>query len=197
MSRVGWGVALGLCAWALGAAEVGARPRPRPRPRPMSTSGSTSTPIVREEGGPAILKFQPKKQAPPLRVVINVDGHPLANCVFALAEVGERAAPDAPTRKSFNGGESIWGRCYLPDRLGTNAPGDLVDVITVDGKRVWEQKYDRAVPADALARLVPYHAVLRGVLDRLPRGTHRVEVDGMWKRGRSKRLYHGEFGYVR
>jgi hypothetical protein len=177
------GLALGLVVAAplgLGVARVAARPRPRPISREALESR----------------KAEPARPSP-LRVVVRIGGQPLANCIFAVAEVGERAAGDTPLRDTFNAGEPIWGRCYLPDRLGINSPGDLVDVITVDGKRIWEQKYDRAVPADALARLVPYHAVLRGVLDRLPPGTHRVQVDGVYKRGRSKRLYHGEFGYVR
>jgi len=101
-------------------------------------------------------------------------------------------------RDSFSAREPIWGRCYLPARLGANRPGELVDVITVDGKRAWEQAYDRAEPPDSLARLVPYGELLRPLLSGLAPGEHRVTVEGTWRRGaRPSTIYRGAFRYVR
>jgi hypothetical protein len=121
-----------------------------------------------------------------------------ANCIFSTVEVPVEAQVTTPLRDSFAAREPIWGRCYLPERLGANRPGELVDVITVDGKRVWEQAYDQALPADALARLVPYSEVLRPLLRGLAPGGHRVTVEGSWRRGKKlSTIYRGAFRYVR
>ena len=73
-----------------------------------------------------------------------------------------------------------------------------MDVITVDGKRAWEQAYDQPQAPDALGRLVPYGELLRPLLRGLAPGTHRVTVEGTWRRGsRPSTIYRGAFRYVR
>jgi hypothetical protein len=137
-------------------------------------------------------------KAPPLRVVLQDKRAKWANCLFSTRELAERAPPGTPTRDSFDAGEPIWGRCYLADPLGANRAGELVDVITVDGKKAWEQAYDQALPSGALARLVPYGEVLRTLLSGLGAGAHRIEIEGTLRRGRRvTRLYAGEFRFVR
>ena len=137
---------------------------------------------------------------PPLRVVIE-DGRThlkFANCLFSTVEIGERAGAAVSTRDTFMPGEPIWARCYLPDRPGSNHPGDLVDVVTIDGKKVFEQTYKKALPSDAYSRLVAYGDLLRNLLSLLPPGRHRVEIEGQLRRGkRPQKLYVGSFGYVR
>jgi hypothetical protein len=134
----------------------------------------------------------------PLRVVIQQGQSPVANCVFSTVELPATAPYTAPQRNSFDAGEPIWGRCFLPARPGPSRPGDLVDAVTVDGRPAWEQAYDHALPADALARLTPYGEVLRTLFAGLKPGAHRVEIVGRMKRGgRTVTLYRGAFRYVR
>ena len=133
----------------------------------------------------------------PLRVVLRAHGTAIANCVFTTNEVAENAA-SAPAREQFTRGEAIWGRCFLPEKPGATRAGDLVDSVTIDGRLAWEQAYDRALPASAESRSVPYGEVLRTLLQRLTPGTHHVKLIGRLRRG-SKQipLYQGDFRYVR
>jgi hypothetical protein len=136
--------------------------------------------------------------ATPLRIVIKSGGAKLANCVFSTVVLPEVGPPPGPIRTQFGAGEPIWGRCFLPERAGANRPHELVDVVSVDGKQLWEQAYDRAVPPGALGRTVPYGELLRGVLAALAPGSHRVVIEGWWRRGKKPtRAYRGEFRYSR
>jgi hypothetical protein len=134
----------------------------------------------------------------PLRVVVRAGGERTANCVFATAPIPARAGFDTRLTTTFNSGDPMFARCYLPDRAGGNRPGDLVDTFFLDGKKWWTQAYDDSVPADALERPIILGEVLREPLKTLPRGAHRVLVVGTLRRGaRAVKLYRGEFRYVR
>jgi hypothetical protein len=133
----------------------------------------------------------------PLRVVLRDHGASIANCVFATSEVPQNAA-NAPARDQFTRGETIWGRCFLPDKPGASRPGDLVDSVTIDGKLAWEQAYDHALPATAESRSVPYGEILRTLFTRLTPGLHHVKITGRLHRaGKQVPLYQGDFRYVR
>ena len=150
---------------------------------------------------PALARPRSRSQRPldpPLRVVLTRDGVRQANCVFSTAELAEMAGGAAPVRNSFQAGEAVWGRCFFPERLGANKPGELIDTIFVDGKKTFEQAYQQPVPSDAASRSVPYSEVLRTLLATIGGGGHRVRIEGVLRRGsRALRLYSGEFGYVR
>ena len=134
----------------------------------------------------------------PLRVVVTEGNRRISNCVFSTVELPERAGPTAPRRITFDAGEAIWGRCYLPDKPGPSRPRDLVDYVTVDGKAAWEQAYDRPLPSEAMSRSVPYSDVLRTLLATLSRGPHRVAITGKLRRaGKPVTLYRGDFRYSR
>lgn len=152
-------------------------------------------------GGTAASRNKPARRAEPplpLRVVVEHAGARTANCVFAAEELPERAGAGTVLRDRFTHGEPLWGRCFLPDPPGANQPGDLVDVVHIDGKKAWEQAYDLPLPEDARSRLVAYGELLRPLLLALPPGEHRLAVDGTLRRGgRTVPLYHGELSYVR
>lgn len=149
------------------------------------TAGVAGARPVRVSRGPHGLE-------PPLKMVITVGGERRANCLFSTAELAERTPASARLRDSFRRGEAIWGRCYLPERLGANRAGELVDVVSIDGKAAWEQAYDRPVPADAGSRSVSYGELLRTPIARLPAGPHHLQVDGILRRGgRARLLYTG------
>jgi hypothetical protein len=134
----------------------------------------------------------------PLRVVVVEGARRVANCVFATTELPEAAPSTAPKRGTFDAGDPIWGRCYLPDKPGPSRARELVDYITVDGKPAWEQAYDRPLPSEAISRSVPYSDVLRTLLASLKRGPHRVEIVGKLRRaGKPVTLYRGDFRFVK
>jgi hypothetical protein len=131
-------------------------------------------------------------------MLVKVGGAWISNCVFSTGEIPEKGFPPAGTQQQFHAGQPLWGRCYLPEPAGANRPGELVDVVRVDGKPVWEQAYTRALPPDALGHSVPYSEVLRDVLGKLGPGTHRVVIEGFWRRGRREvRAYRGALLYSR
>jgi hypothetical protein len=132
---------------------------------------------------------------PPLRVVVADNIGRVANCVFSVEEIAERAPVGTPTRKEFHHGDALWARCFLPAPIGKNQARELVDMIFVDGTPTpTPQAYEEALPATAVSRLVAYSMVLRNFLAALTPGTHRIRIEG---RLRGKRLYQGELTYVR
>ena len=68
---------------------------------------------------------------PPLRIVLEEKrtGARWANCLFSTRELAERAPPGTPTRDSFEAGEAIWGRCYLPDALGAYIDAQMTEGV--------------------------------------------------------------------
>ena len=128
----------------------------------------------------------------PLRVVIRK----VANCLFSTVEIPPRAPHDTATRDDFDAGEPLYARCYLPERAGANRPGDLVDEFLLDGKPLWTQSYDQALPADALERSIVLGEVLRTPLKTVARGSHRITMMGKLRRGgRMIQVYRGELRY--
>lgn len=130
----------------------------------------------------------------PTRIVIEEGGVRVSNCLFSTVQLPERMRPGMRALDEISAGQPIWGRCYLPDPLGKNRPGELVDVITIDGQVAWRQGYTKAVAPSALSRSVPYGELLRTVLARLKPGFHRVTIVGERK---GRKLYEGSFRYVR
>ncbi len=134
----------------------------------------------------------------PLRAVAKTAGVRLANCVFSLRSIPPHARATTPLTDGFSAGDPMYARCYLPDRPGSNRAGDLTDVFFLDGKKWWTQTYDEAVPADALERPIALSEVLRTALANIPKGAHRIEVEGTLTHGRHvTRLYRSSFRYVR
>jgi hypothetical protein len=132
----------------------------------------------------------------PMRIVLEQRGVRWANCIFGTREIAEQTPPDTRTQTQFDDTTPIWGRCYLPDPFATRA-GDFVDHISVDGKPLAEQPWDR-VAKGAWSRSVPYGALLRSALAALPPGGHMITVEGALKHGGKRlKLYEGEFRYVR
>jgi hypothetical protein len=150
-------------------------------------------------GGEGPKRLTGATAGPPLRVVVKQHGVATSNCVFASRELAERVLTDGAIASEFSRGQPIWGRCYFPTPLPALHPGELVDVVTVDGKRLWEQGYTSPPAAGALSRLVLYTEVLRGVLDGLAPGAHLVQIEGFTKRrgARPTRLYVGTFRFLR
>jgi hypothetical protein len=165
----------------------------------IATAGVASAkkpvPIVRR----APQRLTGSTTGPPLRFVVKHKGVPTANCIFAPRELPEQAAPTTPVSSEFSRGQPIWGRCYFPTPVAALHPGELVDVISVDGKRVWEQGYSAPPAPGSLSHLVPYADILRGILDGLAPGSHLVQIEGVTKRhgGRPQRLYVGTFRFLR
>jgi hypothetical protein len=133
-----------------------------------------------------------------LRVVLTGRGARWANCVFAGEPLAEAAGAGSPLRDQFAPGEPIWGRCYFPSQMALPKLA-LIDRVFADGHKqpIWEQAYPEAAPS-ALSRSLDYSEVLRMALAGLPRGLHRIRVEGLLRRGtRDTMLYRGEFRYVR
>jgi hypothetical protein len=123
---------------------------------------------------------------------------PYSTCVFATREVPPRMDLSVPVRHEFSPDDAIWGRCYLAARAGANKPGELVDTVYIDRRKVWEQAYDHALPSTAIDHLVAYGDVLRTVFGALGRGRHLIVIEGNWKRSRRvQAAYRGEFTYFK
>jgi hypothetical protein len=143
-----------------------------------------------------------RDQAPeiemPLRLVVQSGGQWLSNCIFSKQPIPARASHDTPLTAAFSDGDSMFARCYLPERAGSNKPGDLVDVLYLDGKKWWTQAYDEAVPSDALERPVVLSEILRSVRGSIPKGDHLIKIEGFLVKGKRRvKLYRGEFRYLR
>lgn len=168
-----------------------------------TTAGVASAdpvPIIRKgkgKGGPR--RLTGSTTGPPMRFVVKQNGVATSNCLFAGRELPEQASPETALGAEFSRGQAIWGRCYFPTPIAALRAGELVDVVTVDGKRVWEQGYSAPPTPGSLSHLVPYAEVLRGVLDGLAPGGHLVQIEGVAKRrgGKAIRLYVGTFRFLR
>lgn len=162
-----------------------------------TTAAADPIPIVRRGGGPK--RLTGSMTGPPLRIVVKQNGVASSNCVFARRELAEGALADAAMATEFARGEPIWGRCFFPTPVAALRAGELVDVITVDGKRAWEQGYTVPPAAGALSRLVAYGELLRGLFDGLAPGAHLVQIEGVARRrgARPTRLYVGTFRFLR
>jgi hypothetical protein len=134
----------------------------------------------------------------PLRTVMTIKGERLANCIFSRQQIPPRAAYSTPLADHFSDEDPMFARCYFPDPVPANKPGELTDVLTLDGKPLWKQAYDDAVPAGSLERPIYLGEILRAVRAGIPKGNHLVQLNGYLKRGaKNLRLYHGEFRYQR
>ena len=140
------------------------------------------------------LRHAPRVGPPPLRVVVKSAGKEWANCVFSTVELAEQAPVGSPSALQFATDEPLWGRCFFPKALGANRPGDLYDIVTVDGRRAWEQAYETPIPPLALSHLVPYGVILRILFAGLSPGDHVVRIEGLRRAGKSmQRVYEGSF----
>jgi hypothetical protein len=134
----------------------------------------------------------------PLRVVARIGGVRLANCIFSTSEIPPHARANTKLVSMFSFGDPMFARCYLPDHIGANKPGELVDRFFLDGKPWWTQAYSRPVPPDAFERPIALGEILRTILPSVKPGLHKIELWGTLKRGdRTVKLYHAELRYVR
>jgi hypothetical protein len=134
----------------------------------------------------------------PLRVVIEQGHQKMSNCIFAKQPIPARARYDTRLADAFGDGEALYARCYLPERVGSNKPGELTDVLYLDGRKWWTQAYDQSIPPDALERAIALGEILRGLRAAIPPGDHLVRIEGLLTRGKhAVKLYRGEFRYLR
>jgi|GEM_PF-3686686 len=140
------------------------------------------------------LRHAAKAGSPPLRIMVRNGGKEWANCVFSTEELAEMAPVGSRSALIFASDEPLWGRCFFGKVLGANRPGELYDVVTVDGRRAWEQAYENAIPATALSHLVPYGVVFQDLFTKLSPGDHVVRIEGLRRVGKSMvRIYEGSF----
>jgi hypothetical protein len=134
----------------------------------------------------------------PLRVVVENAHEKLSNCIFAKQPIPPNAPYDTRLAQAFGDGDPMFARCYLPDHVGGNKPGELTDVLYLDGKKWWTQAYDQSVPPEALERPIALGEILRSVRGSIPPGDHLVSIVGVITRGKhALKLYRGEFRYQR
>ena len=116
----------------------------------------------------------PGPPAPALKKIASPGG--FGNCVFAGHELGRADEDESVLRRSFAGGENIFGRCYLSHPVGANTAGEVWQELWIDGVKRAQIIYDPPLPTDEdqLALVVGRQHGAR--LADLKPGKHLIDV---------------------